>query len=103
MSAKLVIAWIFTTLVVLLWTYSAWLTFIVHRGEQLGFQGTISSLARLDLSVLAVTAALVVITAGLLFVMIRRKFGEGSRLALSFGALALCFVLVVVIVLVHDL
>jgi hypothetical protein len=79
MSAKLVFAWIFTIGV----------TLFIAAGVALGVQGNITSTARLG-----VIAPAVLLGAGLWYVMVRGKSGEGLRLALSSAALVLCLVVV---------
>ena len=79
MSAKLVFAWIFTGLV----------TLFVAVGVAFGVQGNITPTARLG-----IIAPPVLVGAGLWYVMVREKSGEGLRLAFSFAALALCLILV---------
>jgi hypothetical protein len=80
MSAKLILAWILAVLVIV----------VAVTGVVVGFQ---AATARSDGLARLAIAALVLIGAGLLYVMVRGKFGEGLRLALSGGAFVLCLAL----------
>jgi hypothetical protein len=80
MSAKLILAWILAILAIVL----------AVAGVVFGYQ---AATARSDGFARLAIAALVLIGGGLFYVMVRGKFGEGLRLALSGGAFALCLAL----------
>ena len=82
MSAKLVIAWILTVLVVL----------VAAVGVAFGFE---AATARSDGFARLALATMLVMGGALLYLMARGKFGEGLRLALSGGALVLSLALLV--------